>query len=154
METHCLAQPFSCLGYEKAGEPSATPPPSRAPSSFLPLFHPLCIAVGHPRTNITLHQLGYFHFAHSAILLAQLGSIGRAQSIFFLSVFMFLIAIFLSGNFKKKSSVSPLLNSSILLLNFALNIFSTTWLSSYKTYLQNITVPNQKLHFMCIFNYY
>lgn len=102
METHCLAQPFSCLGYEKAGEPSATPPPSRAPSSFLPLFHPLCIAVGHPRTNITLHQLGYFHFAHSAILLAQLGSIGRAQSIFFISVYVFDSNIFIREFQKEK----------------------------------------------------
>jgi len=102
METHCLAQPFSCLGYEKAGEPSATPPPSKAPSSFPPLFHPLCIAVGHSRANITLHQLGYFHFTHSAVSLVQLGSIERAQSLLFISIFIFDSNIFIREFQKQK----------------------------------------------------
>lgn len=87
METHCLAQPFSCLGYEKAGEPSTTPPPSKAPSSFLPLFHPLGIAVGHPRANVTLHQLGYFHFAHSAVRATRFNRESLKPT--FLSEFMF-----------------------------------------------------------------
>lgn len=48
METHCLAQPFSCLGYEKAGEPSAMPPPLKAPSSFLPLSLLLLLVILEP----------------------------------------------------------------------------------------------------------
>lgn len=92
METHCLAQPFSCLAYEKAGEPSTTPPPSKAPFSFLPLFHPFCIAVGHPRANITLHQLGYFHFAHSEVPCISVQS--EESKAYFLSVFMFDSSIF------------------------------------------------------------
>lgn len=64
MKTHCLAQPFPCLGYEKAVEPSST---AHTPVENTLFLSPSLLA---PRPilepDITLHQLGYFNFAHSA----------------------------------------------------------------------------------------
>lgn len=114
-------------------------------SSSFPL--PLCIAVGHPRANITLHQLGYFHFAHSAVPCTSIQS--QKSKAYFLWVFMFDSNIFIKEFQKekfcfykdKKKYIYYWWYSSILLLN---NKFCSEYIFNYLKPLFRI----KKLYFM------
>lgn len=113
------------------------------------------IAVGHPRANITLHQLGYFHFAHSAAPCCNSVQSGEPKA-YFLSLFMFDSNIFIREfrnrvvSFTKiKTNITIIVDIFIYLfilllnnrINFVLNTFSI---------IENIILQKLKSCILCI----